>query len=393
MTLAKARLVPISADATPTDLDSGFEVQFNPTSMRMSMTNSIDGGNATAKQVQQYNATSSNTLSLDLVFDTADEDDGGTARSVRERTGEVAKFVVPSHASKEAPPRVSFRWGAFLFNGVMSGMTEDIDLFSADGVPLRAKVSISIKEQNADYEALESGAGAKPSPSSGDSGGGANASGVPAGSPGSSGGGPTNRTAPAIGGESAADFAVRMGLDPAAWRGVSAGLDGTLSLHAGAEIDFDANLSLSAGVGASAGIETGAGVSLEASLGLEVGTGASLGGAASAGAAAGFALSAAGGVGAAAETAQVVRTETAAAQARAAFGAPAASAQAPSGGPAPAAGGVGAASGSGTGSGAGSVATTRGAASLPSAAGAALGGGLPESSVAPGPPDQARPRL
>jgi hypothetical protein len=323
----KATLSEISASAHPVEnLDSKVTVQFNPGSLKLSMTNSIDAGLSRGRQVQQYKGTSSTTLALDLVFDSADEGSTDSPIDVRTKTKQVIKFVLPGGSDhKKSPPRVRFHWGTFIFDGVMSQATEDLDLFAPDGTPLRAKVAISIKEQDPKFEDLKSGPGAKAgtddptgaasNPSSDDPA-------VPPGAPGSRGGGPTDKSAAAIGGESLADFAARNGLDPAAWRGLTAGVDNALSLSAGLDIPFNSGLNASAGLGLGIGVSAGVGLSLgvEASLGLEADV--SLG--VSATATAGFALSAAGGVTAALQTASIVRTEGAATQSRAAFGAPAA---------------------------------------------------------------------
>jgi hypothetical protein len=129
----------------------------------------------------------------------------------------------------------------------------------------------------------------------------------------------------ALAGESAGELAARIGVDPAAWRGLNLGGESSLSLSAGAEIGFSANLNASAGLGVTLGVEAGASVSVEASFGLEasaglnavagVGVGANL--------AAGFALSTAGGVTAAIESVQSAKSQAAEQQARAAFNAPA----------------------------------------------------------------------
>ena len=140
------------------------------------------------------------------------------------------------------------------------------------------------------------------------------------------GGGEADRTAEALEGESAADFAARMGLDPSAWRGIAAQFGGasSLSLSAGVSIDFNSSLSASAGIGFSAGIEASAGASLGASFGLDASASVSAGVTASGGgggssSAAGFALSAAGGVTAAIETVAAVQASSAAGSARRSF--------------------------------------------------------------------------
>ena len=45
-----------------------------------------------------------------------------------------------------------FQWGSFLFEGVMDSMDETLEFFSADGRPLRAKVSISITSQDIQFQ-------------------------------------------------------------------------------------------------------------------------------------------------------------------------------------------------------------------------------------------------
>jgi hypothetical protein len=308
--LQKAVLAQLTGtNSTKTVPGTEVTVQFNPTTMRLQMTNSVEGGKSRPRQVQQYTASGSTTLTLDLVFDTADQ-----LTNVRDKTVKLAKFVEPSSQSQQAPPRIRFLWGTFQFDGVMNSITEDIDLFSPAGIPLRSKVSISIKEQKFEFEALAKGPGAKQGSAATAPGDAATVS-----APGGSGGGPTDRTAPAQAGESAADFAVRMGLDPAAWRGVAGGIANPLSLTGGLQIDFNSNLSVSAGVGVSAQLQAGASLDITAAAGLQLSGGAG----AEASTQAGFALSAAGGVSAATQAVDVVRTETAAAQARAAFDVPA----------------------------------------------------------------------
>jgi Contractile injection system tube protein len=356
-TLAKAFLVELlgnTKDSKPNPKRDPIPVQFNPTSLHLQMTNNEEGGKSRQRQAEQSTGAATTTLSLDLVFDSADEGSAATPSDVRIKVKEVETFVLPSPGSKDPPPRVRFQWGTFLYEGIMASLNEDIDLFSVEGVPLRAKVSIQIKGQDPKFAALQTAQGANQT--LGDS---PTAAGLGAG-PGSSGGGPTNRTGTAIGGESAADFAARMGLDPAAWRGLAAGLDGTLSLQAGLQINFNASLSATVGVGVTAGTESGASASIVGSLGLDASAVADLGpvaaaatspapsvaagaaaGAGSTGATAGvggvgsvatpgtlstggsgFALSAAGGLAAAVETAKSAATQAVAAQERSAFGIP-----------------------------------------------------------------------
>ncbi len=314
--LKKATLQEIKADASASPLGEEIEVQFNPASLKLDLANKVEGGDTKGRQSRQYLGKTSTTLSFDLHFDTADEGTPEEPVSVRTRTALVEAFVLPkgSGNAKQAPPKARFHWDQLVIDGIIESVSIDFDLFAPNGAPLRAKMSVSMKEQDAKYELLQSGPGAnRPIDAS--------PPGKPGTGPGTTSGGPTDRTADALAGESAADFAARMGLDPAAWRGIAAhaGLGSSLSLSAGLSIDFSSSLSAGAGVGFSAGFEASAGVSLDASFGLEAGGSLSAGASASADASAGFALAAAGGVGAAIESVAIVKTQTAAADARRSF--------------------------------------------------------------------------
>jgi len=278
--LVKAELQVLDKSDTATET---IAVQFNPTTMQLQLSNSVDGGTSRGRQTQQYNGTGSTQLSLDLQFDTAEEDANGSPVDVRTRTNKVRQFVLPGGTgTKQAPPRVRFRWGTFEMSGVMSSLTEELSLFSRDGVPLRSKLSVQIKEQDARFAALKAGPGANQDRKPGASGEGGTGTG-----PGGGGGGPVDRAAAALSGESAADFLTRNGLPPEAWRGLGAALEvsGGVELQAGMTIGFDSNLSVGGGLGVSSGVHLGLGASVGASLGLEADVGVHQG----------FALSAAGG--------------------------------------------------------------------------------------------------
>lgn len=318
MELAKATLQEISSDNPPRELSDPIAVQFNPTTLRLQLANQVEGGNSRGRQNRQFIGSSSTQLTLDLVFDTADEGETDAPRSVREKTALIEKFVLPrvEGTNKQAPPKIRFHWGELVIDGLVDSVNIDFDHFAADGTPLRAKIGLTIKEQDSKYQFLQAGPGANsadnpPVP------------GEPAASaPGSSGSG-GDRSALALAGESAADFAARVGLDPSAWRGLAGGLDATLSLEAGLEIGFSANLNVGIGVGIAVGVQADVSASLEASLGLSVDSNIASSNSASSSQAAGFSLSAAGGVGAAVETVKITQAADAVEQARQAFQQPA----------------------------------------------------------------------
>jgi Contractile injection system tube protein len=344
--LKKATLQEIKSDEKGTPIGPEVEVQFNPTTLKLQINNTTEGGQSQGRQARQFIGASSTTLTLDLIFDTADEGTTDSPRNVREKTAQVEKFVLPQGTGKDkqAPPKVRFHWGTLILDGIIDSISLDFDLFAANGTPLRAKVGIAIKEQNSKYQFLKSGAGANqagnvPAPGAVGAGSlGASASlgvsasfgisasfGVSASFGISAGFSASASVGLAIGGESSAEFAARAGLDPSAWRGLSVGGGSSLSLDAGAEIGFSAGLTASAGIGVQVGVEAGVSASLEGSFGLEATAGVSAvaGVGVGAGLAAGFNLSAAGGVSAAIESVKIAKTQAAEQKARQAFKAPA----------------------------------------------------------------------
>jgi hypothetical protein len=359
--LVKATLTELDGDLSrPGELSPPMDVQLNPASLRLSINSPTDGGKTLTRPQHQHLGAGSRTLSMELVFDTADEGTTGEPRPVTERTAMVERFLLPRRAGDrtiDPPPRVRFAWGSLTVEGVVDSLSIDIDHFAANGTPLRARCSLTIREQDASLELRESSspgraAARAPTPTTA-------AAGVPGLFGGSFGGGgitASARVGVAIGGESLADFSARMGLDPSAWRGLAAGLDATLSLEAGAEIGFSASAGLGAGLGATAGLASGvsadASASLFASFGVDAdpalergaaawgGSDAGLGGGAvtrsgsrrsastsvtaGGGSTAGLGLSAAGGLQSAIESVKTVYAEAAARTARSAFADPAA---------------------------------------------------------------------
>ena len=338
--LTKARMYEITSARSGATVGNPIDVQFNPASLKLSLNNTVEGGKTRPQQVRQFVGKGSTDLSFELVFDTADETTAdGTPRSVRERTGAIERFVVAkgNGKQKQTPPKVRFQWGNLIVDGIISSLSIDFSLFAPNGVPLRAKMSVTIREQDSRYMFLESGAGANQGASGsasfpgGSSAGGTGVSGGgaalgdllagvasaadtaarAAGLPGTSGGGPTDRTAAAIAGESVADFAARNGLSPSAWRALANGVDNPLSLPAGKEIDFSSALGTQSLAPGNTPVASAPATVSEA-LGLDPHSARTLAG--------GRALASAGGVTAALATAAATGATQAAARERRAFG-------------------------------------------------------------------------
>lgn len=147
--LAKAEMI-ISGETIP--------VQFNPVSLQVEITNSINQ-QGEAGGTNQVSTQSSAKLGLDLLFDTS-----AVGEDVRSKTRPLRAAVrAPQDApggggeagAAFTPPLVTFQWGTFTFSGIAESYRETLDFFSADGVPLRAQIVMSLKEQPGEFTALE----------------------------------------------------------------------------------------------------------------------------------------------------------------------------------------------------------------------------------------------
>jgi hypothetical protein len=119
-----------------------IEVHFNPVSLQLSLSNTIDS--SSQQNQAQYVSKSSTKLTMDLVFDTTI-----TGTDVRRDTGQIAAFMDPQGPDQahRAPPTVLFEWGMFKFQGIVETYRETVDFFSHEGVPLRASVNLTIAAQ------------------------------------------------------------------------------------------------------------------------------------------------------------------------------------------------------------------------------------------------------
>lgn len=137
---------PAAPDQEPGSSDpSVVLVQFNPSTLNYSVQNTLEkkGRDANAKQ---FVAQTTAKLEFDLPFDSTH--DGG---DVRTETDRIKQFLNPGDKSQnadQAPPLVGFRWGTFVFKGIVESFKETLDFFSAEGVPLRSLLKIGLASQD-----------------------------------------------------------------------------------------------------------------------------------------------------------------------------------------------------------------------------------------------------
>lgn len=157
--LAKAKLIPMNGNQPNADENTHITVQFNPASLRLNISNNTQadtsGGNS--GNAAQYVDRSSSTLTLTLLFDTSVAREGIEANTdVRMQTNRiVSTFLVPQPAqgqAPQAPARCRFQWGSFAFVGMLSSYAETLDFFAPEGIPLRATLALTLKEDRYEFQ-------------------------------------------------------------------------------------------------------------------------------------------------------------------------------------------------------------------------------------------------
>jgi hypothetical protein len=257
--LQRAVLIPFDDQGTqPTDDESKkISLDFNPETLTLKVSNTLQDTPARkGRQRTQFVGSSSSTLTFDAVFDSTrpkslpGEDPGVESPEkldVRNRTKDIAGLLQVSDPSAEhpAPKRVRFSWGSILFDGIIDSYSEVLEFFSGEGVPLRSKVSISIKEQKFEYQINTDHRAALASFKGG---------------------------SPSVGGTSPTSALSQLGASIGQATGVAGqnGLDSLLELGASPGLSFDAGLSGGVSVSIGGGLDLGVGVDLGFSAGASL---------------------------------------------------------------------------------------------------------------------------
>jgi hypothetical protein len=154
--MEKAKLLELDSKFTDViNKDKAMTVQFNPESLKVSLTNQIaqpqGAGNQKEPAAMQFVGAGSSKLTLQLWFDVNGlfHDEIRKTDDVRKLTEKVAYFITPREVkpSQYAAPAVRFEWGTFQFDGIIESMEESLEMFSSDGKPQRASVSLAMSQQ------------------------------------------------------------------------------------------------------------------------------------------------------------------------------------------------------------------------------------------------------
>ena len=130
------------------NLETGEEIQclFNPNEYSISKSNSWKEKSTRRSNVPRLEFTGGGPteLKLELFFDTYEK--GGSARDYVKKIISLTQ-ISQSGSGDPEPPRCMFSWGTnFEFEAVITNVSARFTLFRPDGTPVRATVSLTLKE-------------------------------------------------------------------------------------------------------------------------------------------------------------------------------------------------------------------------------------------------------
>jgi len=146
------------AIVTNTDTGERTSVMFNPEEYTLNRGNTFAeiGVPGLRSPLLQFVHGTLQTLEMELLVDTQEPHAGAAGGSdVREITRRITNLL-NINPETHAPPVALFTWGELNFRCVLARVTQRFILFRADGVPLRARLSVSFSEYtNAEFENKE----------------------------------------------------------------------------------------------------------------------------------------------------------------------------------------------------------------------------------------------
>jgi len=270
------------------------DVHFNPASLQLQLSNELK--DTRNNERKQYVAKANAKLTMELQFDTTT-----TGEDVTTTTRKLQTFVAPPLSQQNnqqiPPPVVMFEWGRVKFKGIAESYRETIDFFSANGVPLRALVNLTLSRQDQVFDDAPGGAPQDAGPTDDD---------LALDTPAASAADVANaaespnaaRSLAAANGQENLRFGngnpLTVGASvslkpPAAFVSAGAGIGIGIGASAGIGLGIGGGIGISGGIGVSGGagisagigISGGAGISAGASAGFSVGASAGISGLAS----------------------------------------------------------------------------------------------------------------
>lgn len=167
--MEKAKIIKCDTSGAPLPQQT-YYVQFNPNELTLSHTtgkyqniandhnyqnNSNKNQDTNHETLQQRQVDEEVVLTTKLFFNTLDSLYQTTYQDVRELLKplkEVCNFQISDKAEMK---RICFQWGTISIIGILSSYQETYTMFSPDGKPVRAEVSITLEGRDEGYKSVK----------------------------------------------------------------------------------------------------------------------------------------------------------------------------------------------------------------------------------------------
>jgi len=128
---------------SPTVANPVIPLRFNPTEYQLQKANNFAEIAIPGLETPpiQFIRGQSEKLTAEVVVDTSD-----TLQDVRVAYVNALRGLMDLNRELHAPPIVKFVWDLEVFRGVLDSLNVTYVMFTPDGIPLRAKLSLSMKE-------------------------------------------------------------------------------------------------------------------------------------------------------------------------------------------------------------------------------------------------------
>jgi len=124
-----------------------IEVTFNPTEYSLKKGSSFNEPSIPGliSPIIQFTQGKARTLSVELMLDTLVSEDS-KKEDIRDKYIKNLEKLTAIDSDLHAPPPCQVLWGSLDFKGVLEDIDKKYILFDSDGIPVRARVTLSFKE-------------------------------------------------------------------------------------------------------------------------------------------------------------------------------------------------------------------------------------------------------
>lgn len=139
-TFRQATIEVLAPEKNPREV---IPLRFNPTEYQLQKGNAFQEIAIPGLETPpiQFIRGNSEKLSVEVLADTSD-----SLEDVRVKYVDRVRNLLKIDPELHAPPIVAFTWDRQIFRGVLESLQVTFTLFSPEGVPLRAKLSLAFKE-------------------------------------------------------------------------------------------------------------------------------------------------------------------------------------------------------------------------------------------------------